>query len=210
MPPGNAVELTAEMTGWIALGETSAPAVWMVIDPECPACAAAMTSLAAPLADGEVSIRAILTPFLSTASLHRAAEILLAERPDLALLEHEMAKAVGASGTPEEAGYRLSPLGHRMLHENLSWMNAANVTGVPHFLWRDRNGDWQQQLGQPPDAEQIASAMPSAAPSSRLFLPARWPAHSEELPAIELPAREITVADMRAAPERGGAGTPVE
>lgn len=200
-PTAPAIAKTAESTGWIAVGEPAAPAVWMVIDPECPACAAAIARLAAPLSSGHLSLRAILTPFLGPDSLHRSAEILLAEYPDMALLDHEMAKSVGLAPPPAEDGHRLSNLGHRMLHENLSWMNDAGITAVPHFLWRDKHGTWHQLSGDIPTAATLATAMPSATPQSRLYLPASWPRRSESLPAVVTPEREITAADMRAPAE---------
>ena len=196
-PVAVAIAATAESTGWIALGDPAAPALWMVVDPECPACAAAMARLAAPLTEGRLSLRAILTPFLGPSSLHRSAGILLAEHPDIALLEHEMAKSVGIADEPADDGYRLSNLGHRMLHENLVWMDTAGITAVPHFLWRGSDGTWHQRRGEIPGIGELEAAMPSAAPSSRLYLPPSWPARSESLPAVVTPAREITAADMR-------------
>ncbi len=135
-------------TFWLRLGEPGAPAVWMLADPACPHCADALDRLSSALIGGQLQIRLALAPFLSDRSWDLAADIILAPDPAQRAWDQMRAKAAGqppdvAPGTAEA----IKPLGSALLDANLDWMRDHGISAVPHFVWRDGNGNWHQASG---------------------------------------------------------------
>lgn len=146
----NEIKDIVERTAWLPVGQPDSPAVWMVLDPDCPYCAEAIRDMADDLVNGRYHLRVVLTPFLSEHSVRQAAAVLLAEDPAKALFSHEYRKAFELETDLDLAGAdRLQPEGHTLLLDNLRWMDSAGIASVPTFFWVDRAGRWHQAEGLP-------------------------------------------------------------
>lgn len=149
-PQSDEIKDIARRTAWLPVGQPDSPAVWMVLDPDCPFCAEAIRDMADDMANGRYHLRVILTPFLSEHSVRQAAAVLLADDPAKALFSHEYRKAFGLETDLDLAGAdRLPPEGHTLLLDNLRWMDSAGIASVPTFAWMEGYGKWQLAEGLP-------------------------------------------------------------
>ncbi len=132
---------------WIALGDPTAPGVFLVADPTCPFSARAVASLAEEISSGRLHVRLVLAPVLSNSSHDLAASIML----DLSPADAAWSMMLGlARGDPPPdatgAAAALGEFGRALLDSNLDWMRRHQLSAVPHYVWSER-GIWHQRSG---------------------------------------------------------------
>ncbi len=156
-----------EKAFWIRLGGAGLPAVYMLADPACPHCAAALRALAPEVIEGRLQLRLALAPFVGPDSRDLAATIMLAEDP--ANAAWAMLLAAGGGERPIAApgsAAAIGPIGDALLNANLDWMRSRGIGAVPHFIWMDSGTGYWKQAGGVQAAELFAGAGTPAGPAA--------------------------------------------
>ncbi|MFG6083423.1 hypothetical protein ACEUZ9_004683 [Paracoccus litorisediminis] len=123
-------------TGWVEIGDPTAPMAYMFADPMCPYCARSFQNLKGEIEGGKLRLRVILAPLISSRSGDMIAAIISAENPGEALWRHEMRYA-------ETGASELAPVDFASLPQDKSDMIRGNydlilqrgLKGVPFFAW---------------------------------------------------------------------------
>lgn len=126
---------------WISIGHSSAPAVYMVLDPACPYCAKAVANLKGDVEEGRIELRVLMAPLISQSSIGLIAGIMQAENPAEALWNHELdyARNGASSLAPAAFGDLEKPVIDALL-ANRELVEQYQLPGVPLFAWRQAGG----------------------------------------------------------------------
>lgn len=131
-------------TFWFQVGNNAAPAVYAVIDPECPHCARAMLNLKERVESGKLKLRIALAPIISESSRAMVAAIVNDKEPAVKFWEHEIDKAYGQSKLVPVTDFNsLSPAGKYALQatdNNIQFLVRNDIRGVPFFAWNEADG----------------------------------------------------------------------
>lgn len=132
---------------WMIVGNSAAPAVYVFLDPTCPFCGQAMSTLQEAVESGRIHLRVILTPFRSREALGLAAAILTDKEPPVAFWRHEIEKGLyqrnGIEAAPAE---KLGRKGLQLLERNVLMMRDLKIPGVPFFLHKEGEA-WLPNFG---------------------------------------------------------------
>ena len=136
----------------IAEGPAGAPRIYAVIDPNCSFCYR-FYHMAEPLIGaGRLQVRWVLVGFLESTSRARAAAILTAAHPRLALrLDEDRFDVADEHGgiAPVKS---ISPAIAAVLKAHLDAMSDIGGTGTPTLLYRKPDGHWSVEVGLPPQS----------------------------------------------------------
>ena len=156
---------------WIALGDPTAPGVFLVADPTCPFSARALASLADEISSSRLHVRLVLAPVLSAQAHDLAATIMLDPSPADAAWSM-MLKSARGDPPPDATGASaaLGEFGRALLDSNLDWMRRRQLASVPHYVWSE-GGIWHQRSGLQ-QAELFASADMLATDNLSMHAPA--------------------------------------
>ncbi|MBU0456445.1 MAG: thioredoxin fold domain-containing protein [Pseudomonadota bacterium] len=131
----------AQFTAWFEQGKPSAPhQIYLIADPNCGACHLFYERAKPYVANGQLTIRWILVAFLQSSSLRKAAAILSATRPALAVESNEK----GFNEASESGGIQplvtIDPSLKNRIQENLRFMDRSGFNATPLILFRTTNG----------------------------------------------------------------------
>ena len=149
----------------IVEGSPRAPLLYAVIDPNCSFCYR-FYHMAEPLIGaGRLQVRWVLVGFLERTSQARAAAILGAANPALALRIDEDRFDVAREHGGIAPARQIAPDILAVLKTHLNAMSDLGGNGTPTLLYRARNGVWKTQVGLPTQRWLDAYAQPT--PSRR-------------------------------------------
>ena len=147
----------------IAEGAARTPLLYAIIDPNCSFCYR-FYHMAEPLIGaGRLQVRWVLVGFLERTSQARAAAILGAGNPALALRIDEDRFDVAREHGGIAPARQIAPDILRVLKTHLNAMSDLGSNGTPTLLYRARNGVWKTQVGLPTQRWLDAYAQPTPA-----------------------------------------------
>jgi len=137
-----------ESSHWVLDGlPTAKRIVYTFTDPNCPYCKKFWQSARPWVDSGKVQIRHILVGILRADSQQKAAAILTADKPSVALTEYQRGNSLA----------NLKPLAEysadirTQLMENHQIMMQMGVSATPATFYQDDSGVVQKQMGLPPE-----------------------------------------------------------
>ncbi|SEH79905.1 thiol:disulfide interchange protein DsbG [Rheinheimera pacifica] len=145
-PQNNLAWQQLEQADWVADGKADAPRIiYTFTDPNCPFCHR-LRQAAAPFIDkGQVQLRHVMVGILRQDSLAKAANILGAKDPAMALQQHIQRYEQGGSKIDNAAVAK----GEAVILKNNVLMQQLGVAATPTSFYRDVNGDIQMIQGMP-------------------------------------------------------------
>ena len=136
----------------ITEGPANAPRIYAIIDPNCSFCYR-FYHMAEPLISaGRLQVRWVLVGFLESTSRARAAAILTAVHPQLALRLDEDRFDVAREHGGIAPAKTISPLIAALLKAHLDAMSDIGGTGTPTLMFRKPNRRWSIEVGLPPES----------------------------------------------------------
>lgn len=136
----------------IAEGPADAPRIYAIIDPNCIFCYR-FYHMAQPLiAAGRLQVRWVLVGFLESTSRARAAAILTAAQPRLALRIDEDRFDVAHEHGGIAPAKTIAPAIAAILKSHLDAMSDIGGTGTPTLVFRKPDGHWSVEVGLPPES----------------------------------------------------------
>lgn len=133
---------------WVADGKDTAPhIIYMFTDPNCPFCHKFWEQARPWVDSGKVQIRHILVGMLTQTSPGKAAALLAADDPTLALHEHESAARDKGIAPLEKIPAEIEA----KLDSNAALMLQLEIQGTPGIVYFDQEGKLQIQRGAPLD-----------------------------------------------------------
>ena len=135
----------------ITEGPADAPTIYAIIDPNCSFCYR-FYHMAEPLIGaGRLQVRWVLVGFLESTSRARAAAILTAAHPRLALRLDEDRFDVAHEHGGIAPARTIPPRIAAVLKAHLDAMSDIDGTGTPTLMFRKPNGRWSAEVGLPPE-----------------------------------------------------------
>ena len=142
-----------EQSHWIADGsDTAERVVYTFTDPNCPYCNKFWNDARPWITSGKVQLRHVIVGILTPTSAGKAAALLSAKDPKLALNEHEQEHAFGGI----EPLDKISVTVRQQLDANQQLMQQLGLSATPAILYKDANGNLQKMQGAP-SAERLVS-----------------------------------------------------
>jgi len=136
------------------VGQSSAPHLWMLIDPQCIYSVRALQQLQSYIASGRLQVSVIPVSVLDPEDGGQST------RSALALLSRPAGELVSAwqagnvTGTP-------SPDAPDRLRANLAIAEAIHLQGTPTFIWRKPDGTEGRLDGIPTSVEELVASVGS-------------------------------------------------
>lgn len=152
-------------THWVAEGAAQPEhLLYVFFDPNCGYCHQFWLAMQARYMHEHVAVRYILLGIISETSPAKAAAILSASRPELALRENELRWNRNPAAGKGGGIVPLRRLDFSMLltlrqHEHLA--DAFGLVGTPELVWKDRQGQVHLLQGAP-TADDLARIIASA------------------------------------------------
>ncbi len=135
-----------EKSAWIADGSKNAPRViYTFTDPNCPYCNKFWNDARPWVMTGKVQLRHIIVAILTPTSAGKAAALLSAKDPQVALTQHEQQHA---SGGVKPLG-QISATVRAQLDANQKLMQQLGASATPTILYKDASGNLQKIQGAP-------------------------------------------------------------
>jgi len=133
----------------ISEGRANAPLLYVFADPNCSICYR-FYKMAEPLvSSGRLQLRWVMVAFLQSSSAAKAAAILSARDPRVALhSDEDRFDTVHEAGGIAPARSQEKALA-QLLQTHLSAMDAVGGIGTPTLLYRDEHGHWAAVVGLP-------------------------------------------------------------
>ncbi len=135
-----------EKSTWIADGSKNAPRViYTFTDPNCPYCNKFWNDARPWVTAGKVQLRHVMVAILTDTSAGKAAALLSAKDPQVALIQHEQ----------QHAGGGVKPLGQisatvrAQLDANQKLMQQLGASATPTIFYKDAGGNLQKIQGAP-------------------------------------------------------------
>lgn len=145
-------------TTFIELGKSSAPVVYMVVDPNSASSLETWNALQPALQSGGVKIRLVLSAALNNgASLPHVAAIMKAPDRAKAWQEHANKVLSGMGGIEPAASVSQDVV--EAVRKNHAWIAESGVQVMPAFFWTDKAGQPRRQFGPPPSMIDILSSL---------------------------------------------------
>ena len=138
-----------EATKWIALGNASAPVLYVISEPFCDYCLTLMEGLLPFIEQGKVQVRIILVSFLGEKSRNKATFILGHQNPAQAFLAHIKNPRSPVNKGSSDPGLLES------LERNKAFMVRWNITTTPFSVFKDKQGHLKVMEGSPESMEKI-------------------------------------------------------
>ncbi|MHB0984251.1 MAG: thiol:disulfide interchange protein DsbG [Sulfuricella sp.] len=135
-----------EKSAWIADGSKNAPRViYTFTDPNCPYCNKFWNDARPWVKAGKAQLRHVIVAILTDTSAGKAAALLSAKDPQVALTQHEQ----------QHAGGGVKPLGQisatvrAQLDANQKLMQQLGASATPTIFYKDAGGNLQKMQGAP-------------------------------------------------------------
>lgn len=146
-----------EQSAWIADGSKNAPrVVYTFTDPNCPYCNKFWNDARPWVTTGKVQLRHIIVAILTPTSAGKAAALLSAKDPQVALTRHEQQHA---SGGVKPLG-QISATIRAQLDANQNLMHQLGTSATPTIFYKDASGNLQKMQGAP-SAEMLTKILGS-------------------------------------------------
>lgn len=135
-----------EKSSWIADGSKNAPRViYTFTDPNCPYCNKFWNDARPWVKAGKVQLRHVIVAILTDTSAGKAAALLSAKDPQVALTQHEQQHA---SGGVKPLG-QISATVRAQLDANQKLMQQLGASATPTIFYKDASGNLQKIQGAP-------------------------------------------------------------
>ena len=135
-----------EKSSWIADGSKNAPRViYTFTDPNCPYCNKFWNDARPWVKAGKVQLRHIIVAILTDTSAGKAAALLSAKDPQVALTQHEQQHT---SGGVKPLG-QVSATVRAQLDANQKLMQQLGASATPTIFYKDASGNLQKIQGAP-------------------------------------------------------------
>lgn len=135
-----------EKSSWIADGSKNAPRViYTFTDPNCPYCNKFWNDARPWVKAGKVQLRHIIVAILTDTSAGKAAALLSAKDPQVALTQHEQQHS---SGGVKPLG-QVSATVRAQLDANQKLMQQLGASATPTIFYKDASGNLQKIQGAP-------------------------------------------------------------
>jgi len=135
-----------EKSAWIADGSKNAPRViYTFTDPNCPYCNKFWDDARPWVKAGKVQLRHVIVAILTDTSAGKAAALLSAKDPQVALTQHEQQHA---SGGIKPLG-QISATVRAQLDANQKLMQQLGSSATPTIFYKDASGNLQKIQGAP-------------------------------------------------------------
>jgi thiol:disulfide interchange protein DsbG len=135
-----------EKSTWIADGSKNAPRViYTFTDPNCPYCNKFWNDARPWVKAGKVQLRHVMVAILTDTSAGKAAALLSAKDPQVALTQHEQQHA---SGGVKPLGL-ISATVRTQLDANQKLMQQLGTFATPTIFYKDASGNLQKIQGAP-------------------------------------------------------------
>ncbi|HUW25602.1 MAG TPA: thiol:disulfide interchange protein DsbG [Gallionella sp.] len=136
-----------EKSTWIADGSKNAPrVVYVFTDPNCPYCNKFWNDARPWVTTGKVQLRHVIVAILTPTSAGKAAALLSAKDPQVALTRHEQQHA---SGGVKPLG-QISATVRAQLDANQNLMQQLGSSATPTIFYKDASGNLEKVQGAPP------------------------------------------------------------
>ena len=155
-----------EGSHWIADGRASAPrTIYMFTDPNCPYCNKLWTDARPWVESGKVQIRHLVVGILTPTSNGKAATLLDAKSPAMALADYEKGQSLSTArmiaggkvrALDSDALETLASIPAKIqntLDANKALMLTLGLTATPAVVWQDEQGGLRILQGIAPDDE---------------------------------------------------------
>lgn len=163
--PASLLWHSLQLSDWIAVGSTRPRhVVYFFTDPNCPYCHDLWLALRPYYVQG-LQVRAVLVDIISDTSPGKAAAILQARNPQVALNKNE-----DDWGHRLDGGGGIAPLLHpqpdilRALDAHAALMMQFGISGTPGLAFKDNRGELHVIAGLPKNATLTAIVHSAAAP----------------------------------------------
>jgi len=135
-----------EKSAWIADGsKNAARVVYTFTDPNCPYCNKFWNEARPWVKAGKVQLRHVIVAILTDTSAGKAAALLSAKEPQVALSQHEQQHS---SGGVKPLG-QISATVRAQLDANLKLMQQLGASATPTIFYKDDGGNLQKIQGAP-------------------------------------------------------------
>ena len=135
-----------EKITWIADGSKNAPRViYTFTDPNCPYCNKFWNDARPWVKAGKVQLRHVIVAILGPTSPGKAAALLSAKDPQVALAEHEQRHASGGVKPLSQ----ISATVRAQLDANQNLMEQLGASATPTIFYKDTGGNLQKIQGAP-------------------------------------------------------------
>ena len=122
-----------EASNWITLGNSSAPYIYMILDPQCPYCEKFIHDLKPGYLDtGKLQVRAVMVGIHGPDSVAQAAFLLAANNPQDLLYRNFGGDKSALPSSPQ--------INTQGVERNLAIMQSWKLNGTPTTVYRGRNG----------------------------------------------------------------------
>jgi thiol:disulfide interchange protein DsbG len=145
-PMADRVWKQLEQSTWIGDGKTNAPRiVYTFTDPNCPYCNKFWNDARPWVTSGKVQLRHVMVAILGPTSPGKAAAILAAKDPQVALTQHEQQHATGGAKPLSQVPEKISA----QLDANQKLMQQLGSSATPTIFYKDASGKLQKMQGAP-------------------------------------------------------------
>lgn len=135
-----------EKSAWIADGSKNAPRViYTFTDPNCPYCNKFWNDARPWVKAGKVQLRHVIVAIITDTSAGKAAALLSAKDPQVALTQHEQQHAGGGVKPLDQ----ISATVHAQLDANQKLMQQLGAAATPTIFYKDASGNLQKIQGAP-------------------------------------------------------------
>lgn len=135
-----------EKSAWIADGSNNAPRViYTFTDPNCPYCNKFWNDARPWVKAGKVQLRHVIVAILTDTSAGKAAALLSAKDPQVALTQHEQQHASGGVKPLSQ----ISATVRTQLDANQKLMQQLGASATPTIFYKDASGNLQKIQGAP-------------------------------------------------------------
>ena len=145
---------------WFSAGTPKpyAPVVYMLTDPECPQCQWTIDQMQGPILRGEIDLRIILAPITGVSGFETSLSILHSDGISGTFMAHMTSATRGTAAVAKMDTDQADKAVIEGVADNINWMRANRMPGVPFFLYRTDQGARFAFSELPPDI--LAVALP--------------------------------------------------
>ena len=143
---------------WFSAGtpRPDAPVIYMLADPECPQCQWTIDQMQGAIASGAIDLRIIFAPVTGVEGFNTSLSILHSEDIPQTFMAHMTSKSRGTSTVAQMDTTRADKSVIQGIVDNINWMRANRMPGVPFFLYQTDQGTQFAFSELPADALTVA------------------------------------------------------
>lgn len=153
-----AVERALREVPWFQVGVKEAPALYMVVDPQCPFCHAAWQRLQPYVYGKKLQLRIIMIAGLK-GSMPQALSILSRQNPGEAWLTGEGSVDNFTVAPPPQPDSQEYQIAQKYLDMNAGFVRTFGITSTPTLMYLGKDERLYSSIGLPEDADVFMSAM---------------------------------------------------